>query len=253
MRIKRNTCFLVFVLLITAASGIVVVGQTSGEPGPFLSPKNEPAIVTPGKTIGAPPSDALVLFDGKDLSHWRSARDVSEVRWQLREGYLEVVPGTGDIATREEFGDCQLHVEWATPAVVKGDGQGRGNSGVFLMQRYEVQVLDSFQNQTYYHGQAGAVYKQYAPLVNASLQPGEWQSYDIVFKAPKFDEQGRVTERARITVLQNGVLIQNNVEIYGNTTHDKPALYVAHGPNAPLQLQNHGDLVRYRNIWIRRL
>lgn len=231
----------------------MAAGQTSGEPGPFLSPKNEPVVVTPGKTFGAPPSDALVLFDGRDLSHWRSSKDGSEVKWQARDGYLEVVPKTGDITTREEFGDCQLHVEWATPAVVKGDGQGRGNSGVFLMQRYEVQVLDSFQNKTYYHGQAGAIYKQYAPLVNASLQPGEWQSYDIVFKAPKFDEQGRVTERARITVLQNGVLIQNNVEIYGNTTHDKPALYVAHGPSAPLQLQNHGDLVRYRNIWIRRL
>jgi len=243
----------IMAIFLLVVPPIVVQGQTANEPGPFPAPKVEPPIVKPGAVVGAAPSDALVLFDGKDLTHWRTATDGSEVKWQLRDGYLEVVPKTGDIVTREEFGDCQLHIEWATPAVVSGEGQGRGNSGVYLMQRYEVQVLDSYQNKTYYHGQAGAIYKQYAPLVNASRPPGEWQTYDIIFKAPKFDEQGRVIERARMTVLHNGVLIQNNVELYGSTFDKTPAIYIAHPAKAPLQLQNHGNPVRYRNIWIRSL
>lgn len=227
--------------------------STQQEPQPFPSPKKEPPVVSPGKTDNDPPSDAIVLFDGKDLSRWRSVRAGADAKWKVNDGYVEVAPRTGDIATKEEFGDCQLHIEWATPSEVKGESQERGNSGVFLMERYEVQVLDSYDNKTYYHGQAGAIYKQHAPLVNASRKPGEWQSYDIVFKAPKFDEQGKVIERARITVLHNGVLIQNNVEIYGNTYHDRPALYIAHASKASLKLQDHGDLVRYRNIWIRPL
>lgn len=219
---------------------------------PFPPPKTEPPIVTPGRTSGDPPSDAIVLFDGKSLSKWRSA-DSTPAKWTVRDGYVEVAPGTGDIMTADSFGDCQLHIEWATPSVVKGEGQERGNSGVFLMGRYEIQVLDSYDNKTYFHGQAGAVYKQYAPLVNASRPPGQWQTYDIIFKSPKFDEQGKVTERARVTVLQNGVLIQNNVEIYGNTYNDRPAYYIAHPSEQPLRLQDHGNPVRYRNIWIRRL
>jgi hypothetical protein len=222
------------------------------EPQPFPPPKNAPPIVTPGRTNSDPPSDAIVLFDGKDLSHWRSA-DGSPAKWIVRDGYVEVAPGTGEIATADKFGDVQLHIEWATPAVVKGEGQERGNSGVFLMGHYEIQVLDSYQNETYYHGQAGSVYKQYAPLVNASRKPGEWQAYDIIFHAPRFDQQGKVIDRARVTVLHNGVLIQNNVEIYGNTYHDRPALYTAHAAEEPLRLQDHGNPVRYRNIWIRRL
>jgi hypothetical protein len=240
-------------LAATLALGIAVASQTSQEPGPFPPPKKAPTVITPGKADSDPPSDAIVLFDGKSLSKWRTQSDGSEAKWQVKDGYMEVAPKTGDIVTKEEFGDCQLHIEWATPSVVKGEGQERGNSGVFLMERYEVQVLDSYNNNTYYHGQAGGIYKQHAPLVNASRKPGEWQSYDILFKAPEFDEQGKVTSRARITVLHNGVLIQNNVEIYGNTWHDKPALYIAHGPKASLKLQDHGDLVRYRNIWIRPL
>ena len=228
------------------------MSQSNQEPEPFPPPKNEPALVTAGKTDRDPPSDAVVLFDGKDLSRWRSVNTGGEAKWKVKEGYAEVVAGAGDIATKEEFGDCQLHLEWATPSEVKGEGQERGNSGVFLMERYEVQVLDSYNNKTYYHGQAGAIYKQYAPLVNASRKPGEWQSYDIIFKAPKFDEQGKVTERARITVLHNGVLIQNNVEIYGNTWHDRAANYISHGP-ASLRLQDHGNPIRYRNVWIRPL
>ena len=228
------------------------MSQTAQELQPFPPPKKEPSIVTPGKTSSDPPSDAIVLFDGKDLSRWRSVRG-GDAKWMVANGFVEVVPKTGDIATKEEFGDCQLHIEWATPSEVKGEGQGRGNSGVFLMERYELQVLDSFDNKTYYHGQAGSIYKQHAPLVNASRKPGEWQSYDIVFKAPKFDEEGRVIERARMTVLHNGVLVQNNAELYGNTFHDRPALYIAHPSKASLKLQDHGDLVRYRNIWIRNL
>jgi hypothetical protein len=227
--------------------------HSAQEPGPFPPPKREPPIITPGKADSEPPSDAIVLFDGKDLSKWRNARGGGDAKWLVRDDYMEVVAGAGDIATRQEFGDCQLHIEWATPAEVKGEGQGRGNSGVFLMERYEVQVLDSYNNKTYYHGQAGAIYNQYAPLVNASRKPGEWQSYDIIFKAPKFDEQGKVIERARITVMHNGVLVQNNVEVYGNTWHDRAALYIAHGPKAPLKLQDHGNPIRFRNIWIREL
>jgi len=229
-----------------------IAGARAQDPGPFPAPKTEPPIVTPGRTSADPPSDAIVLFNGKDLSHWRG-KDGGAAPWTIRDGYVEVAPGTGDIATAEKFGDVQLHIEWSTPAVVKGEGQERGNSGVFLMDRYEVQVLDSYDNKTYFHGQAGSVYKQYAPLVNASRKPGEWQTYDIVFHAPKFDDQGKVTDRARVTVLHNGVLIQNNVEIYGLTYNDRPAIYIVHPPEQPLHLQDHGNPVRYRNIWIRRL
>jgi hypothetical protein len=230
---------------------LIAVKAMAQEAGPFPPPKTEPPIVTPGRTSADPPSDAIVLFNGRDLSHWRGKDGAA--KWNVRDGYLEVAPGAGDIRTADKFGDLQLHIEWATPSVVKGEGQERGNSGVFLMGRYEIQVLDSYDNKTYYHGQAGSVYKQHAPLVNASRKPGEWQTYDIVFHAPKFDEQGKVIDRARVTVLQNGVLIQNNVEIYGITYHDRPPLYIAHSTEEPLGLQDHGNPVRYRNIWIRRL
>jgi len=240
-------------LALIVVFSIVAVSQTTQELKPFDPPKKEPPIITPGAKLGDPPSDAIVLFDGNDLSGWRSVRDGGEAKWQVKDGYMEVASRTGDIATKQEFGDCQLHIEWATPSVVKGEGQGRGNSGVFLMERYEVQVLDSYENKTYFHGQAGAVYKQHAPLVNASRKPGEWQSYDIIFLTPRFDEQGKVTRRARLTVLHNGVLIQNHAEVYGLTWHDKPAIYLAHGPKGSLKLQDHGDLVRYRNIWVRPL
>jgi len=238
----------------TVLSSIAVLASMAmaQEPGPFAPPKTEPSIVTPGKNNSDPPSDAIVLFNGQDLSRWQSA-DSSAAKWRVIGGYVEVAPGTGDIQTRDKFGDCQLHIEWATPAVPKGEGQERGNSGVFLMGRYEIQVLDSYENKTYYHGQAGSVYKQYAPLVNAARKPGEWQTYDIIFHAPRFDEQGKVIDRARVTVLHNGALIQNNVEIYGITYNDRPAIYIAHPPQESLRLQDHGNPVRYRNIWIRRL
>jgi hypothetical protein len=241
----------VLVLLVISCAG--VISQTMQELQPFPPPKEEPKVITPGAKPGDAPADATILFDGKNLNGWRSLKDHGEAKWTVKDGYMEVARGTGDIATKEEFGDCQLHIEWATPSVVKGEGQGRGNSGVFLMERYEVQVLDSYNNKTYFHGQAGGIYKQYAPLVNVSRPPGEWQTYDIIFKAPKFDEQGKPTQRAYVTVLHNGVLIQNHVQIHGQTWHDKPALYLPHGARGSLKLQDHGDLVRYRNIWIRQL
>lgn len=237
----------VFVLVAVASSRL-----SAQEPVPFPPPKAEPQIVIAGRTSADPPSDAIVLFDGKDLSKWHGPNG-APARWTIRDGYVEVVPGAGDIVTNDGFGDVQLHMEWATPPIAKGEGQERGNSGVFLMERYEVQILDSYENKTYFHGQAGAIYKQHAPLVNASRKPGEWQTYDIVFHAPRFDEQGKVIDRARITVLHNGVLVQNNAEIYGITYNDRPALFIAHDLRQPLRLQDHGNPMRFRNIWIRRL
>ena len=216
----------------------------------------EPAIIDPGP-IGGPPSDAIVLFDGKELSGWNSVKG-GEAKWLVKDGAMTVVPRSGSIATKQEFGDVQLHLEWATPAEVVSEGQGRGNSGVYLMGRYEVQILDSFNNKTYFGGQAGAIYKQYAPLVNASRAPGQWQTYDIIFHAPAFDEQGNVTKRGRITVLHNGVLIQNSAELMGSTSlkggaqYDKPE-YKPHPPKAPLVLQDHNNPVSFRNIWVRPL
>jgi hypothetical protein len=215
-------------------------------------PKTAPRVVTPGANPGAPPSDAIVLFDGRDLSQWEGEKGGAP-QWTVADGAMEVKPKTGGIRTKQPFGSVQLHIEWATPSVVKGESQGRGNSGVFLMGQYEIQVLDSFENATYFHGQAAAVYKQHAPLVNASRKPGEWQTYDIIFHAPRFDANGKIIERARFTVLQNGVLAQDNVEVMGITVHMGPPYYEAHAETLPLMLQDHGDLVRYRNIWVREL
>ena len=201
---------------------------------------------------GRPPSDAIVLFDGKDLSHW-SHKDGSPAKWKVENGYFEVVPKTGYIYTREAFGDCQLHVEFAEPVPPKGESQERGNSGVFLMGLYEIQVLDSYDNKTYADGQASSVYGQYPPLVNASRPPGQWQSYDIVFHGPRFDKEGKLIRPARVTVLHSGVLVQDNVELSGPTAHRQRPPYTAHAEKLPLALQDHGDPVRYRNIWIRGL
>lgn len=197
---------------------------------------------------GAPPSDALVLFDGTSLSAWQS--DGESARWKVENGVL--VAGGGNLATRGAFGDCQLHLEWAAPASPKGDSQARGNSGVFLMGLYEVQVLDSFDNATYADGQAAALYGQYPPLVNASRPPGEWQTYDIVFRAPRFEGE-RLLEPARVTVLHNGVLVHHARELLGATRHRELATYAPHAAALPLALQDHGDPVRFRNIWIRPL
>ncbi len=211
----------------------------------------EPLVITPG-TVGTPPSDAIVLFDGSDLSEW-SAPDGSDAGWRVEDGAMTIVPRTGSIRTRQGFGDVQLHIEWRTPAEVSGDGQGRGNSGVFLMERYELQVLDSYDNRTYSNGQAGAVYKQHIPQVNASRGPGEWQSYDIVFTAPRFDGDGALASPAYMTVFHNGVLIQNHVELRGPMTYVGEPKYEAHAEREPLMLQDHGNPVSYRNIWVREI
>lgn len=210
-------------------------------------PKDEPKVINPGP----PPSDAIILFDGKDLSKWR-AEAGGDAKWKVEDGVM-TVNGTGHIMTKEGFGSCQLHVEWATPAEVKGEGQGRGNSGVFLQSTYEIQVLDSYENKTYFHGQAGSVYKQHAPLVNACRKPGEWQTYDIIYHAPQFSPDGKVLKRADVTVLQNGVLVQDHAEILGETSHIGMPSYKKHAAKMPLKLQDHGNPVRYRNIWIRPL
>jgi hypothetical protein len=166
---------------------------------------------------------------------------------------MEVVAGTGDIATARGFGDVQLHIEWATPTPPHGESQERGNSGVFLMGRYEVQVLDSYNNKTYPDGQASALYGQYPPLVNASRPPGEWQSYDIVFRRPRFDAQGKLLKPARVTVFHNGVLVQDDVELTGPTAHQRRPPYEAHPERLPIKLQDHGNPIRFRNIWLREL
>ncbi len=210
----------------------------------------EPRVVTPGVN-NAPPSDAIVLFDGSNFSEWTTDNGETP-KWDLADGAMTVVKGAGDISTKRTFGDCQLHIEFRAPAVVKGEGQGRGNSGVFLQSRYEVQVLDSYQNRTYSNGQAGAVYKQTIPLVNACRPPGEWQTYDIFYTAPRFNADGIRTAPARVTVVHNGVLIQHNVEIQGTTEYIGMPKNLPHS-KAPLRLQDHGDAVSYRNIWIREL
>lgn len=210
-----------------------------------------PPVITPGNAT-APPSDAIVLFDGTNLNEWTSANG-SAAGWTLADGAMTVKAGSGDIITKREFGDCQLHIEWRTPAEVKGEDQGRGNSGIFLQSLYELQVLDSYENKTYSNGQAGSIYKQSIPLVNVCRKPGEWQTYDIIYTAPRFSENGRVSVPGRITVLQNGVLIQNNTEIRGTTEYIGSPRPVVHGMKEPIKLQDHGNPVSYRNIWIREL
>jgi hypothetical protein len=222
------------------------------DPNRPVPPVIEPGTASTQETPGRAPSDAVVLFDGKDLSQW-AATDNGPAKWKVENGYFEVVPKTGYIHTREAFGDCQLHVEFAEPNPPKGESQGRGNSGVFLQGLYETQVLDSYQNKTYADGQAAASYGQYPPLVNASRPPGHWQIYDIVFHGPRFDASGKLTRPARETVFHNGVLVQDNVELTGPTAHGERPPYKATPEKLPLALQDHGDPVRYRNIWIREL
>lgn len=205
----------------------------------------EPKVVDPGPP-GGPPSDALILFDGKDLAQWNGGE-----KWEIADG-VATVKASG-ITTKQAFGDCQLHVEWAAPSDVKGSGQGRGNSGIYLMGHYEIQILDSYQNPTYPDGSAAALYKQMPPLVNVCRPPGEWQTYDIIFTAPRFDASGGVTRPGYVTVLHNGVLVQNHTEIQGTTSWDKPPAYTPHPAKLPLSIQNHGNPVRFRNIWIREL
>lgn len=203
----------------------------------------EPKVIEPG-TNGSAPSDAIVLFDGKDLSQWKNGEN-----WEIKDGYA--ITRKNDITTKESFGDCQLHVEFATPEKVESSGQGRGNSGVYLMGHYEVQILDSYNNKTYFDGQCGSLYKQTPPMVNACRKPGEWQTFDIVFEAPRFNDDGSVKRPGYVTVLHNGVCVQNHFELLGGTFYDRPAKYTKHAEKLPLRLQFHGNAMKFRNIWIR--
>jgi hypothetical protein len=217
-----------------------------------MAPVVDPGTTSTNDAPGKPPSDATVLFDGKSLDKWEGGKG-GPAKWNVANGYFEVVKGTGEIQTKQGFGDCQLHVEWAAPSPAVGEGQDRGNSGVFLMGFYEIQVLDSYQSRTYADGQASAVYGQNPPLVNASRAPGQWQTYDIIFHAPRFGADGGVTRPAHVTVLHNGVLTQDHFELSGPTANQRRPPYQAHADKLPIHLQDHGHPVRYRNIWIREL
>jgi hypothetical protein len=214
----------------------------------------EPVVVTPGEGTD-PPSDAIVLFDGTNLDNWENMKG-EKAEWIVSDGAMTAVKGTGAIRSKVVYGDCQLHIEWRTPSEVKGKGQGRGNSGVFMngsiKDGYEVQVLDSYENRTYSNGQAASIYKQNMPLVNACKPPGEWQTYDIIYRAPIFDDDGKLASPAYITVIQNGILVQNHYQIKGNTPYIGLPKYEAHG-EGPLMLQDHSNPVSFRNIWIRKL
>jgi hypothetical protein len=203
----------------------------------------EPPVVTPGEGT-APPSDGIVLFDGKDLSQWQGGE-----QWIIADGVATAAKG--GITTKQGFADCQLHLEFATPEKVSGEGQGRGNSGVYLMGTYEVQILDSYENKTYFDGQCASIYKQQPPMVNVCRKPGEWQTYDIIFNAPKFDADGKVVKPAYVTLLHNGVLVHNHFELLGITSYTEAPSYKKHDDKAPIHLQFHGNPVKFRNIWIR--
>lgn len=235
----RVCLFLVGLVLVGLAAALAGKEYKSGKVWP------EPPLLDPGPA-GGPPADAIVLFDGRDLAQWEGGD-----KWLIEDG--AAIVRHASIRTRQPFGDCQLHVEWAAPAEVTGSGQGRGNSGVYLMGRYEIQVLDSYENATYPDGQCGALYKQRPPLVNACRPPGQWQTFDIIFQGPRFDQQGNLLRPGHVTVLHNGVLIHNHTQIEGSTAWDRPPAYEPHPEKLPLVLQNHGNPVKYRNIWIREL
>ena len=254
---------------LSAVAALIFLGLSAAFESPLLSqpdpnwlahdrnrpqpPKVEPGTFSTQEQPGRPPADATVLFDGSDLSQW-AGLDGNPTKWIMRDGYMECVKGSGYVRTIQNFGDCQLHIEWASPASPEGSGQGRGNSGVFFgLNRYEVQVLDSFDNKTYSDGSAGSIYGQYPPLVNVSRPPGQWQTYDILYTAPRFDPDGDLASPAQLTIFHNGVLIQHDVELTGPTSWLERAPYRAHPEKLPISLQDHGNPVRYRNIWVREL
>lgn len=250
-------------ILIVAASTLVLAQNEYPEPGKMKPNMSEfwlpqPDIVTPGaepseKAVPAP-SDAIVLFDGKDLSSWKSIKG-GDAKWIVSDGVFTVNKGTGDIETREHFNDFQLHLEWRVPEDISGKSQGRGNSGVFLQGIYEVQVLDNYENETYSNGQAGSIYKQTRPLVNAMNPPGVWNVYDIIYKAPSFKKDGTYRTYPYVTVIHNGIIVQNNTRINGTTPYIGFPVVEAHG-DGPILLQDHGDpskAISFRNFWIREL
>jgi hypothetical protein len=244
------------IVLCAIVMALCTAGFLEAQVDPSWKPNDPdrplPAVIAAGtegtqEAPGRPPSDAIVLFSGKDLSQWMG-EDSQPPKRKVADGYMEVVPHTGCIHTRQPFGDCQLHVEFAEPMPPVGEGQGRGNSGVFLMGLYEIQVLDSYQNKTYADGEAAAVYGQFPPLVNVSRPPGQWQTYDIIFHGPRFGKDGKVLRPARATVLHNGVLVQDNVELSGPTAHHDRPPYNQTPDKLPLSIQDHGNPVRFRNI-----
>jgi hypothetical protein len=241
---KKNILFFITVIKV-----VMVHAQMEPQSTEWYYP--QPLKVSPGKTAGQPPSDAVILFDGKDLAKWVSENG-DEARWKVENEEMRVVPGKGSIHTKEYFGDCQLHIEFKSPAPENYNGQNRGNSGIFLQGRYEIQVLDGDNNPTYVNGMVGSVYKQQAPDVNAYTKNGEWQTYDIFYKAPVFGTGGKPEAPGRVTVVLNGILVQNNYIIKGNTPYIGFPEYNAHG-RLPLMLQDHGTEVAFRNIWIRNL
>lgn len=242
-----------FALSITLVLMIMTTAFAQDKPQPKDTEvwEPEPAIVSPGKDPSAPPSDAIILFDGRNLDSWTDTNGKT-ARWTVSNGAMTVEKGTGDVKTKQTFGDIQLHIEWRTPEKVQGEGQGRGNSGIFFCEMYELQVLDSYNNRTYSNGQAGSIYKQAMPMVNASRGPGEWQTYDAIFVAPKFNSDGTINTPGRITVLHNGILIHHNTEIQGTTEYIGKPRVVAHGKGS-LRLQDHGNPTSFRNIWVREL
>lgn len=261
---RRTAMLLSTVVLALLAAGIVWAAegytdtpkQPNGKWHVHDPNRPQPPVVTPPRQFSQnadAPSDAVVLFDGKDFSKWTSPK-TGEVKWKIENGYMEVTPGSGIIRTKDEFGDFQLHLEFATPEKVNPNekGQGRGNNGVNIYGQYEIQVLDSYKNETYADGGAGSLYGQYPPMVNASRPPGEWQTYDVIFEGPRWDDSGKNTRKASATVLHNGVIIHNKTELFGRTGHknfgnyDKPSR-----TKGPIELYEHGNPVRFRNIWVR--
>lgn len=250
-------------ILLTVAmiASAVMARAQNGDPKDteVWSPVPKIVTVTPNPQVA--PADAIILFDGKNLDEWQTVKDKSAAKWTVSDNVFTVKKGTGNIQTKKLFNNYQLHIEWKIPVDITGSGQARGNSGVFLASTgtgdggYELQVLDSYNNVTYSNGQAGSIYKQFIPLVNASRRPGEWQSYDVVWMAPIFNNDGTVKSPARVTVLHNGVLIQNNIELKGETAYIGAPIYKKHGPT-PIKLQDHGDpspAISFRNIWLREL
>jgi hypothetical protein len=261
---RRTILFVISGLVVAILFNIKVTTRLSGNPqdaqkdwGIHDRSRPQPPVITPGtastqEKAGLAPADAVVLFNGKDLSNWESIKG-GPAAWTVGNGFFQTAASTGDIQTKQAFGDCQLHVEWATPDPPHGEDQDRGNSGVFLQGLYEIQVLDSYHSVTYADGQASAVYGQFPPLVNASRPPGQWQTYDIVFHGPRFDADGKVLRPATVTVIHNGVLVQDHVAIMGPTMHKQRPPYHVTPEKLPLRLQDHHHPVRYRNLWIREI
>jgi hypothetical protein len=245
MQLNHISFFIIALVIVNTA-----FGQKDPKTTEVWTP--EPKVISPGKLAGDAPSDAIILFNGTSAAAWQH-KNGDEAKWTVDDNALTVKAGAGNIQTKQKFGDCQLHIEWRTPAEVKGEGQYRGNSGIFFMERYELQVLDSYNSKTYSNGQAGSIYKQHIPLVNVCKSPGEWQSYDVIFTAPRFSNNGSALEPARITVIQNGVLVQNNVTIWGTTQYIGLPTYEKHDAKESILLQDHGNPTSFRNIWIREL